>query len=47
MIVLPGLVGISLARNPDGAVAEIAGKVRDRFDSGGAKGRHSAGADGR
>ena len=44
MIVLPGLVGISLARNPDGAVAEIAEKVRDRFDRTGGKGRHSAGS---
>ena len=44
MIVLPGLVGISLARNPDGAVAEIAAKVRERFERTGAKGRHSAGA---
>ena len=43
MIVLPGLVGISLARNPDGAVAEIAEKVRERFDRSG-KGRHSAGS---
>ena len=34
MILLPGLVGISLARNPDGAVAEIAEKVRDRLGRG-------------
>jgi hypothetical protein len=44
MTVLPGLVGISLARNPDGAVAEIAEKVRERFERFGAKGRHGVGS---
>ncbi len=44
MTVLPGLVGISLARNPDGAVAEISAKVRERINRTGAKGRHSAGS---
>ena len=44
MTVLPGLVGISLARNPDGAVAEISAKVRDRINRTGTKGRHSGGS---
>lgn len=29
--VMPAVVGISLARNPDGAVVEISGRLRDQF----------------